>query len=432
MPNSAIPTEVELAFEIMPCQAERVAQEAGPAPHACAYFRKWGTYHSFDYEQPGPPKPGTTALTEYLGRAPLVPEMLSGCRKAPIMAVGINPNLPGWWQNLRGSLNPLFDDVQQYAHYFRYRQTSKPELSAADYTAFGGTAADEPPSSQFQLNVPKDAQGEATITVQWREQKMYAAYQSLLDGLAETMGWPAGRLKVGEDLSYGNMVHCPSAKWTTRADPADPRLPPMTEPERRGIVGECFGKRQYFLRQLFQSLPSVLFVFSQNTANAFIQQLQGRFSSGNPQPNESVAALMTREVVLHFGDTPDGVPIDARVIFAPHPTGDQNDWEAAKPKVIGQLVACAQAGRLRFNPTTSRLGRPVGSCVFCTMLGIGPCDYVTELRPLATPPGLAGAGLGFGLAPDKDIQSSMLDRFTAGLRLDAAPWTETDDLSPGP
>ena len=432
MPNSTLPTEVELAFELMPCQAERFAQEPGAKPHACSYFRTWGTYHSFDYQQPGPPKPGTTALTQYLGRAPLVPEMLSGCRKAPIMAVGINPNLPGWWQNLRGSLNPLFDDFQQYAHYFRYRRTAKPELSAGDYAAFGGSATDVPPTSQFELNVPKDAQGEATITVQWREQKMYAAYQSLLDGLASAMGWPPGRLQVGEDLSYGNMVHCPSAKWTTRIDPTDPRLPPMTEDQRQGIVSECFGKRQYFLRQLFQSLPTVLFVFSQNTANAFIQQLQGRFSAGNPQPGESVAALMTREIILHFGNTPDGVTIDARVIFAPHPTGDQNDWAAAKPTVIQQLVACAQSGRLKFNPTTSRLVRPVGSCVFCTMLAIGPCEYKTELRPLMTPPDLLAVGGAPAVGPDKSVQISMLNHFTAGLKVDKAAWKNTDDLTQGP
>jgi hypothetical protein len=432
MPNSTIPTEVELAFEIMPCQAARFALDVGLREHPCSYFRKWGTYHSFDYEQPGPPKPGTTAQTEYLGRARLVPEMLSGCRKAPIMAVGINPNLPGWWPNLRASLNPLFDDFQQYAHYFRYRRTSKPELSAADYTAFGGSAGDEPLKSGFQLNVPKDASEEATITVQWREQKMYAAYQSLLDGLAQAVGWPAGRLQVGEDLSYGNMVHCPSAKWTTKNDPTDPLLPPMKESERRGIVGECFGKRRYFLRQLFQSLPTVLFVFSQNTANAFIQQLQGRFSAGNPKPDESVAALMTRETVLHFGDTPDGVPIDARVIFAPHPTGNEADWVAAKPTVIQQLVACVQSGRLQFNPTTSRLTRPVGSCVVCTMLGIGPRDYKTELRPLAAPPGLAGAGATLGMAPDKPLQTAMLSRFVAGLQAAKDAWKNTDDLTPGP
>jgi hypothetical protein len=85
------------------------------------------------------------------------------------------------------------------------------------------------------------------------------------------------------------MIACPSAKWTTRPDPQDPRLPAMSTGERDGIVHECFAKRKYFLRTLFQSLPSVLLVFSQSTANAFIGALTGSFSKGSPKVDEPVA-----------------------------------------------------------------------------------------------------------------------------------------------
>ena len=94
--ETRLPVEVELAYEVMPCQAVRIAQEPGKQPHPCSYFRKWGTYHSYDYtEDVPPPGPGIVHKTRYVGRAPLVPELLSGCRKAPMMALGINPNLPG-------------------------------------------------------------------------------------------------------------------------------------------------------------------------------------------------------------------------------------------------------------------------------------------------------------------------------------------------
>jgi hypothetical protein len=98
----------------------RVAQEPKtPGPHSCAYFRQWGTYQSFDYVIDGPqPKPGIPTRVKYVGRAPLIPEALSGCRKAPIVGVGINPNLPGWARSKRGALNPSFDDYRQYARYF--------------------------------------------------------------------------------------------------------------------------------------------------------------------------------------------------------------------------------------------------------------------------------------------------------------------------
>jgi hypothetical protein len=78
-----------------------------------AATRRWGSYHSYDYAADGPPpRPGIVHDSVDLGRGPLVPEVLSGCRKAPILAVGINPNLPGWWRWTRSSVNPLFDDYQ--------------------------------------------------------------------------------------------------------------------------------------------------------------------------------------------------------------------------------------------------------------------------------------------------------------------------------
>src|SRR6516164_5777387 len=93
---SLIPTEVELALEVMPCQADRRAYAPAASPHPCTYFAQWGVYHSFDYATAGPP-PGADIRqpSTYCGKTALVPEILSGCRKAPMMAVGINPNLPG-------------------------------------------------------------------------------------------------------------------------------------------------------------------------------------------------------------------------------------------------------------------------------------------------------------------------------------------------
>ena len=68
MSNSQLPTEVELAYEVMPCQAMRVAEEPGPTRHPCAYFRQWGTYHSYGYESDQPPvTPGIVQVTQYLG-----------------------------------------------------------------------------------------------------------------------------------------------------------------------------------------------------------------------------------------------------------------------------------------------------------------------------------------------------------------------------
>ena len=163
MLNSKLPTEVELIYEVMPCNSMRCSQEPGKTKPACNYFRKWGTYHSYDYTIDGPPpSPHIVQDSVYLGKATLLPEVLTGCRKSPIMAVGINPNLPAFWKNKRNSVYPLFDDYKQYAHYFRYRATDKLEIPEPNYIKFGGGLSDQP-FSDFELNVPSDANGKKTI-----------------------------------------------------------------------------------------------------------------------------------------------------------------------------------------------------------------------------------------------------------------------------
>jgi hypothetical protein len=429
MTSTRLPTEVELAYEVMSCNAMRTAQEPLGKPHPCSYFRKWGTYHSYDYTIEGAPTTrGIVHEARYMGRAALVPELLSGCRKAPILTVGINPNVPGWWERHRKSLNPLFDDYRQYAHYFRYRATAKLELSEDDYVAFGGGEHDTP-FSTFELEVPENEHGDRVVSVQLQPQRMYEAYQELLDSLASAMGWPAGTLTVGEDLAYGNMVASPSAKWTTVADPQDPTLPPMSVEERNGIVTECFRERRYFLRQLFQSLPAVVLIFSQSTANAFNQELRERFTVDAPSPGESIERLMGRHVRLRFGDLPDGSELDARVIYAPHITGDPEKFAAAHASVVAQLVEEAQAGHLVYNFETGHLARPAGACVFCPMLEIGPCDYESELRPLTEAPELTADSAISSLLEEKEVKSRMLAGVVEGAPPVGTAWADTDEVN---
>lgn len=413
MSNSKLPTEVELVYEVMPCRAMRTDQEPTKTPHPCTYFNQWGSYHSFDYREDGPPAAGDILQDSvYVGRARLLPEILSGCRKSPIMAVGINPNLPGWYPNRRGSLNPLFDSYKQYAHYFRYRSTAKLELSREDYLAHGGGVGDSP-FSDFELTVAPDAQGRASIAPRLQRQTMYTTYQGLLDDLANEMNWPENQLVVGEDLSYGNMVACPSARWTIRQLDDDPQVPPMTLPQRNGIVSECFRERKYFLRQLFQSLPSVILVFSQNTASAFVNELRSNLI-GLVGEDPRVVDLMNHEVRLKYADLPGGDMLSARVIFSPHITGDPGNFNQARQRVVEQLVQEARRGNLRYDEGLGHLARPVGSCVFCTMLQIGPCDYADKLIPLPMAdvpvPGLLGAGVALNLLAEKKAQEEMMSQ----------------------
>jgi len=404
----------------------RVSQEAvQKEKHPCAYFREWGTYNSYDYATPGAPiERGIAQKSNYVGRAAMLPEMLSGCRKTPILAIGINPNLPGWWTKTRSWVNPLFDDYKQYAHYFRYREISKLAIPLDDYTKFGGPA--EPnPFDDVELNVPADADGLRSIPTEEQAQGMYQAYQGILDDFAKAMDWQKHNLIVGEDLAYANMVACPSAKWTTKANPDDPKLPPMTTRQRDGIVDECFNERRYFLRQLFQTLPTVILIFSQSTANGVIGTLKGRFSMGNPKVGEPVTELIKRDIRIQYGES-GGKVLDAVVLFAPHPTGDPQNWAKARPTFMERMTQLGQSGRLKLNPDTGHLARTQGSCVFCTMLEIGKCDYLNEIKPLETPPELMAAPAPTD-APDKPLQNALMESFYADLQRERTGWDLADD-----
>lgn len=408
-----LPTEVQLVFDVMPCQALRRTYEPGGTPHPCAYFGEWGSYHSMDYADAGPPTaPGITQPMVYAGKASVLPEILAGCRKAPILAVGINPNLPGWWPKTRNAVNPLFEDYLQYAHYFRYRSISKLQIPRERYDVLRGVREDAP----FDPS-PLTAEG-APVATELAPLTMYKAYQSLLDGLGEKLAWTGHKLAVGEDLAYANMVACPSAKWVIRKDTRNPTMPVMGQERMEGIVHECFHERRYFLRQLFQSLPAVLLVFSESTGREFIAAMRDKFTKGAPQPGEKLEDLLGREIRLGYGTAPDGSVLDARVIFLPHASANPQEFEQFRLPVVDLLAAEVAAGRLSLNSTTGHLRRGRGGCRFCSneLYRIGPCDYLDELQPLAADngPGLSADGEGPGpVARENAEQARLLEQFLA-------------------
>lgn len=425
--DSTVPVEVELMYEVMPCIALRCSQDPVNAPHPCSYFRQWGTYHSYDYMQDGvPANRDIQQPSEYLGKSYLLPEVLSGCRKAPILCLGINPNLAGFWEGKRNSLYPLFDEFKQYAHYFRYRNVAKLAMPEKDYELYGGGKNDTP-FINTDLKVPLNTSGLKQIDTELQNQEMYLAYQDLLTSMAKGMKWKNHKLAVGEDISYGNMVACASAKWITKTDPAHPDMPPMTTHEKDGIVQECFFKRKYFVRQLIQSLPRVIMIFSQSSANAFISSFAGAFTEGNPAPKEPIEKLLERKIVLKLGTLPNGEVASARVIFAPHITGDPKKFKASKQKIIDQLVEECTSKNIQLNAKTGHLVRPPGSCTLCPSMEIGKCDYEKEIVSLKSRESLYGATTTLQLMQeDKKHQHQMVQDLSR-MKFVSSDWNEAKE-----
>ena len=135
--TSLLPTEIELALEVMPCQALRRSYDSAPQPHACSYFAEWGYYHSYDYGDAGPPESGSTVLpVVYAGKHQVVPELLSGCLA---QAQGYHQGDPGRGHQVegRGKL-PAALDEEGSDHRRRATDDAQAEVVANRQ----GTAAD--------------------------------------------------------------------------------------------------------------------------------------------------------------------------------------------------------------------------------------------------------------------------------------------------
>src|SRR5690348_14272966 len=89
------PLEIELVFNLRPCGTCKFFWPEDPA------VQPYGPYSAFDldsntpHENPPEGNTGSFIWIEGTTRPPVFPdaEVMDGCRKAPIMTIGINPNL---------------------------------------------------------------------------------------------------------------------------------------------------------------------------------------------------------------------------------------------------------------------------------------------------------------------------------------------------
>jgi hypothetical protein len=125
------PLEIDLVYNVRPCGT-------------CSFFwppdpstQPYGPYPTYDFltNEPGHPDPnnGVEQFKWVKGKtqdeAFPDPEIMDGCRKAPIMTIGINPNLTAFAPGQMGTkwCYPHFTDDDKtdqwtkYAYYYRYR-----------------------------------------------------------------------------------------------------------------------------------------------------------------------------------------------------------------------------------------------------------------------------------------------------------------------
>jgi hypothetical protein len=320
--TAALPLEVELVSCVKQCRT-------------CSWFwegtRPYGPYPGFDFceEFPeevrqavpqGTPAPGPRPwLTgKMVGSGFVEPGVLHGCRKAPIMTIGINPNLTAWSASAVSApwIYPAFESEARYAYYYRYftlyQQTLAPDFVRQRLDGDTLRAADDgyvrAVTREFAHNYLKLVlryQGRSVDTIHeivWKPEHRWVVLKNkgsehdnrtwfkkdeliagclrvpdqesaqiysaevgyyrrmvpILKRFQEMAGLQKFELTVGEDVSQHDMVACASPGWQSKYDM------PMDM-----IALHCVMEQGWLVSQVLQSQPKVAILVGLSAAAMF-------------------------------------------------------------------------------------------------------------------------------------------------------------------
>jgi nucleoside phosphorylase len=325
------PIEVKLAYQVRSCGT-------------CSFFwpekktdQPYGPYTAYDFQGStpfaAPFKSTTNAAPWLLGRShpPVFPEaeVIDGCRKAPIMTIGINPNLTAFAPGQTGAAwcYPSFtsdnatDAWTKYAWYYRYRSVYQeridfdfarnfilPEgrvLATSDGYITAANRPDDSPVWTIAVRYDGDA---ADTAIALPGVKGDFPYVTLFDSgpphnrfkagdvLAGRMSVPGGiRLEIQQQQQGYYMQFVPVLEQfqdTLRKAGHDANLrigedvsqidlvacaSPHWNPEFLGgtpesvkqIVDNCVSLNTWAMKQIIQSRPAVLYIVSQSSWKMF-------------------------------------------------------------------------------------------------------------------------------------------------------------------
>jgi hypothetical protein len=305
----------------------------------CKWFwgaiQPYGPFPVYDWKQEefpnaikhGPPssdddKPVFWCKVEQTGAQAVEPAILRGCRKAPIMTIGINPNMTAFFASAKSAswVYPWFSREQTYAYYYRHAtiyqesfslDTLKAsiipgtEIFAEDagmvkiercnshrwmHFAFHYQGRDAPvhlerawkpeqrlvvfndgfSTDRDQLfgiskgdliaaQIQPDNSGKAELFA--NKTGYYARLQPALQRFTDYLndnGFTHCQPAMGEDVSMHDMVGCASPGWGTNLD-----IP------RERIADNCVNKNRYMIDQLLQSRPKLVFIVSNSSLAMF-------------------------------------------------------------------------------------------------------------------------------------------------------------------
>lgn len=361
--------EVNLVWEVMTCLGLRTTYDRPDSP--CHWFNNhYGPYPAYasgiNAEVKDDKKSSFIATSK--GRRYNVPEIMSGCRKAPIMSIGINPNLTAYQHGINGTTwcYPYFDDITSYAKHFRFRTVHQERfqldfirahlrpgtltLAKSDGKIVGMNLKNNVLSLELEyqngkaktIRLPEDrvllfdtrgshGRGEprnkfkkgdviagllelpenVTTEVYREPVGYYQRFQKIIETFKVTgdEALRSSQVRLAEDASMGDMVSCASPGWNAY----------FPDEVRRGIVQECVKKRQHFRKQVIQSRPAII-VFSGDAAlemfmDAFPIEITPKIKE-NQTTYQRLKECLENPYWLNFlgGEA----SFRSRIVFSPH------------------------------------------------------------------------------------------------------------------
>jgi hypothetical protein len=337
------PLEIDLVYNVRSCGT-------------CGFFwppsspQAYGPYPTYDFlsntptEKPPGKTPGSFVWIAGLTQPQAFPdpEVMDGCRKAPIMTIGINPNLTAFASGKTGAswCYPSFSDAGEtdswtkYAYYYRYRSVYQEHFDLKFIEPFllpdgritapkAGIIKEFPRASDdpaFELRVQYD--GDATVSSIHLAGVLGGPRYVVLvnagdkfakgDLLAARLNVPAGHKTnvYAEPIGYYTQILPVLQAFETflkRGGHADANLkvgedvgqvdmiacatphwgPPWLGGSSQSvntIISNCVHKNAWAMKQLVQTKPVILFLVGQSSWSMFRQSFGELITAKTPLP----------------------------------------------------------------------------------------------------------------------------------------------------
>lgn len=284
------------------------------------------------------------------------------------MTLGINPNMGGFYATPEGAryAYPAFDEESQYAYYYRHRHVTQEQLERPLTGAELLPASELPPGARLlapadgkvldvlrsdshrwvQITFARRDGSTDFLELSWdatqvpvilakRDQAFrandtlagilppltgqlplrevavgyYERFEPVLRALERMLDCPAPTLRIGEDVSQGDMIACASPGW----ERASFDIP------RQSISRNCGDKQRFILRQVLQSQPAVLVFVGRSALSMFAEHAPALPWLSTWARGEIYDLLReTTSRATYIDIEGENVSLHARVLCTPH------------------------------------------------------------------------------------------------------------------